>query len=185
MLSRGARCHEQHRVYFVSSPTECHHHYCLVQWDLKPIWVIWLLTSWLDNDLHARCRVGISTNQDMEHRKRHSLHLEERIWIVQYVLSQLSPISKINGIEFLKTIAPSKCAWWSRYKYFRRFEECMMLLKTYYRPCDELFLGWLSVRLWCWVGGRCFMGELFMLLCRNIYVVETQLCRHGKDLNAG
>lgn len=66
MSSRRAWCHERHRVYFVSLPTAYHHHhhhhhYCLVQRDLRPIGVIWFLTSWLDNDLHARCGVGIRT----------------------------------------------------------------------------------------------------------------------------
>lgn len=94
-------CHEQRRAYFLSFPEHHghhhhhHHHYCLVPLDLEPIWVIWFHTSWLDNDLHARCRVG---NRDQSGQEEAFYVLRGRMKSVMHT-SQLFTLKSMGWIS--------------------------------------------------------------------------------------
>lgn len=100
-------CHKQHRAYFLSLPEHHghhhhhHHHYCLVQLDLEPIWVIWFHTSWLDNDLHARCRVG---NRDRSGQEEAFYVLRGRMKSVMHT----EPVvyTQKHGMDFFEKLWP-------------------------------------------------------------------------------
>lgn len=106
--------------------------------EISSLGVIWSLTSWLDNDLHAWCRQGIRTSQNMENRKWHPLHLEEKN-MNSVIRAERVVFALKHGEGMWKIMAPSKWSYQSEYKYFRGFEEYLRLVTD-------------CVTNWLWAG---------------------------------